>query len=254
MPSPLALMALTAVPHLAAARAATPPVFDGRLDEPVWQAAPASDVFTQKSPLDGKAPGDRTVVRILYDDENVYVGIDCPQSAEVVSRLTRRDRWVESDSVTVILDTRGDGKSAFEFGVNVAGVLSDGLHFNDTDYNPDWDENWEAKTARTATGWSAELRIPLRALRFPARPVQSWGMEVRRYVSARKETDEWAHIPKEAAGEVSHYGQLDNLVGLVSHAPIELRPFVVGSVRHFDPQSYTLARGYQLGIPRRAWT
>jgi len=248
MPPLPVLLALAAVPHLAAARAEKPPVLDGRLDEAAWQAAPASDAFTQKSPLDGKAPGDRTVVRILYDDDNVYVGIDCPQSAEVVSRLTRRDRRAESDSVTVILDARGDGKSAFEFSINVAGVLSDGLHFNDTDFNQDWDENWEGATARTPTGWSAELRIPLRALRFPARAVQTWGLQVRRYVSARKETDEWAHIPLDAAGEVSHYGRLDNLSGLISRAPIELRPFIVGSVGHHDPQATTLARGTTLGI------
>ena len=86
---------------------------------------------------DGKPPGDRTVVRILYDADNVYVGIDCPQAVPVVARLTRRDRWVEADNVTVVLDTRGDGKSALEFGINAAGVLSDALHFNDTDFTAD---------------------------------------------------------------------------------------------------------------------
>ncbi len=248
MPPSPALLALVAVPHLAAARAATPPVLDGRLDEAVWQAAPASDAFTQSKPVDGTPPGDRTVVRVLYDDDNVYVGIDCPQSDPVVARLTRRDRWVESDRVSVSLDTRGDGKTAFEFSINAAGVLSDGLHFNDTDYNENWDENWEGAVARTSRGWSAELRIPLRVLRFPARAVQSWGLQVKRYVSARNESDEWAHIPRSVAGEVSHYGVLDGLVGLRSHAPIELRPFVVGTVRRYDPQSSALARGVSLGV------
>jgi hypothetical protein len=238
-------LAATVIPHLAAARADRPPVLDGRLDEPVWQKAQASDAFTQKVPHDGKPPGERTVVRVLYDDENVYVGVDCPQTAEVVARLTRRDRQLEADGVTVILDTRGDGKTAFEFSINAAGVLSDGLHFNDTDFNQDWDENWEGRAARTAKGWSAELRIPLRALRFRSAPMQSWGLQVRRYVSARQETDEWAYIPREDAGEVSHYGRLDGLAGLRSRSPIELRPFVVGTVRHHDPQAATLARGWQ---------
>src|SRR5215813_11193207 len=148
MSTPLQIVALAAaVPHLVAARADRPPVLDGRLDDPVWQKAPASDVFTQKMPVDGKPPGERTTVRILYDDDNVYVAIDCPQKAELVARLTRRDRQVEADTVSVTFDTRGDGKTAFEFGVNAAGVLLDSLHFNDTDWNPDWDENWEAATA-----------------------------------------------------------------------------------------------------------
>jgi hypothetical protein len=234
-----------AVPHLAAARADRPPKLDGRLDDVVWQKAAPSDAFTQKMPVDGRAPSDRTVVRVLYDDDNVYVGVDCPQSAEVIARLTRRDRQVEADSVTVVFDTRSDGKSAFEFTVNAAGVLSDGLHFNDTDFNQDWDENWEAQVARTPHGWSAELRIPLRALRFPTMSVQSWGFQVKRYVSARQELDEWSHIPRDAAGEVSKYGRLDNLEGLRAKTPLELRPFVVAGVRHHDPQGLTLARGFE---------
>jgi hypothetical protein len=246
LPSILALA--TTLPHLAAARADRPPRLDGRLDDAVWQRAVATDTFTQKTPVDGKPPSDRTVVRILYDDDNVYVGIDCPQTVEVVARLTRRDRQVESDTVAVIFDTRSDGKSALEFAVSAAGVLTDGLHFNDTDFNQDWDENWEAQVARTPAGWSAELRIPLRALRFPTRPVQSWGLQVKRYVSARQELDEWAHIPRDAAGEVSRYGRLDDLVGLTAKSPLELRPFVVGSIRHHDPQSSSLARGFAPGF------
>jgi hypothetical protein len=249
MPFLPAIFALaTAVPHLSAARADQPPKLDGKLDDAVWQKAAPSDVFTQKSPVDGKAPGDRTVVRILYDDDNVYVGVDCPQSAPVVARLTRRDRQVESDAVAVIFDTRSDGKSAFEFQVSAAGVLVDGLHFNDTDFNQDWDENWEAKVSSTKQGWSAEFRIPLRALRFPTLPVQSWGLQIKRYVSARQELDEWAHVPRDAAGEVSKYGRLDDLAGLRAKTPLELRPFVVGSIRHHDPQSTTLARGFEPGF------
>src|SRR4051812_18739706 len=158
----LAAAAVVSVPHLAATRIDKPPVLDGRLDETVWRTAPSSDAFTQKLPDGGKAPGERTVVRILYDNDALYVGIDCEQrKSEVIGRLTRRDRNVEADGVAVALDTRGDGKSALEFGVNPAGVLTDGIHFNDTDWSQDWDENWEAKTSITPQGWSAEIRIPL---------------------------------------------------------------------------------------------
>jgi hypothetical protein len=147
--------------------------------------------------------------------------------------------------VTVAFDTRSDGKSAFDFSINAAGVLSDGLRFNDTDFSQAWDEIWEAKSARTHAGWSAEFRIPLRILRFKSLPAQSWGLQVKRYVSNKQEVDEWAYIPRDTAGEVSHYGRLDNLVGLRAGASLELRPFVVGSFRHHDPESDNLARGYQ---------
>jgi hypothetical protein len=245
-PSILAIAALA--PHLVAARADEPPKLDGRLDDAVWLRATPSDGFTQKIPVDGKPPSERTVIRVAYDDDNVYVAVDCQQRAPVIARLTRRDRPVEADSVTVVLDTRSDGKSAFEFTVNAAGVLMDAMRFNDTEMTQDWDENWEAAAARTKTGWSAELRIPLRALRFPAKPVQSWGMQARRWISARQELDEWAHIPRNAAGEVSRYGRLDGLRGLRAKSPIEVRPFVVGSIRHHDPHAETLARGWRPGL------
>lgn len=244
LPSLLAL-ATTVTPHLGAARAATAPVLDGRLDDAVWKQAQATETFTQKVPDGGKAPTERTIVRVLYDQHHLYVGIECPQKVEVVGRLTRRDRNVEADSVSVAIDSRGDGKSAFDFAINASGVISDGLHFNDTDYSQDWDENWEAKAASTSAGWSAEFRIPLRILRFGSRPVQSWGFQVKRYVSATQELDEWAYIPRDAAGEVSHYGRLDDLIGLRPEAGFELRPFVAGGLRHHDPQATALARGFE---------
>ena len=244
LPALLAL-ATTVTPHLGAARADKAPVLDGRLDDAVWKKAEATETFTQKVPESGKAASERTIVRVVYDSDNVYVGIDCPQKEAVVGRLTRRDRNVEADSVTIAFDSRGDGKTAFDFAINASGVISDGLHFNDTEYSQDWDENWEGRAALTSTGWSAELRIPLRILRFGSRPVQSWGFQVKRYVSALQELDEWAYIPRDAAGEVSHYGRLDDLVGLRPGATFELRPFVAGGVRHHDPQATALARGFE---------
>jgi hypothetical protein len=244
LPAFLAL-ATTSTPHLSATRIDKPPILDGRLDDPVWQKATATDAFTQKQPEGGKPPTERTVVRILYDDDALYVGFDCEQRrSEVVGRLTRRDRDVETDSISVILDTRSDGKTAFEFYVNPAGVIADALHFNDNDITLDWDENWEAKTALLPHGWSAEFRIPLRILRFSARPVQSWGMQLKRYTSMTREIDEWSYIPRDAGVEVSRYGRLDNLVGLRPKSPLEIRPFVAGTLRHYDPESSNLARGF----------
>jgi hypothetical protein len=250
MSSPPALLALAALagPHLVAVRTAQPPRLDGRLDDAVWRAAPASDAFTQKKPVDGASPGDPTIVRVLYDDEAIYVAIDCVQRAPLVASLTRRDRNVEADRVSVALDTRGDGKTAFELSVNAAGVLADTLRFNDTETSTEWDENWEAKATRTAQGWAAELRIPLRALRFDARAEQSWGLQVRRYVSARQEVDEWAHIPRAVAGEVSHYGRLEGLRGLHAPTSVELRPFVAASLRRHDAEAAPLARGVEPGF------
>jgi hypothetical protein len=238
------ILVLAAVPHLAAVRTQQTPNVDGRLDDAVWRSVVGSEGFTQKFPDEGRSPSDRTTVRVLYDDDALYIAFDCEQShAPLVARLTRRDRQIEADFVEIDVDTRRDGTSAFQFRVNAAGVLSDAILFNDTDSSADWDENWEAATARTEHGWSAEFRIPLRILRFSALPVQDWGFQARRYISMRQETDEWAFIPRDTAGEVSHYGRLDDLSALEPGHPLELRPFVLGRVRQRDPVDSMLASG-----------
>lgn len=221
-------------PQITAVRVEIPPVLDGRLDDPAWQAAVSTSDFVQHFPDEGAAPLETTTLRVLYDDHAVYFGIDCQQRSPVEAKLTRRDRFVEADRVLVDLDSRADGVSAAHFEVNAAGVLMDGVYFNDTAYSADWDEAWDARTAITSTGWSVEIRIPLRVLRFyPARTVP-WGLQVRRYISARQELDEWVFMPRASAGYVSLFGRLEGIKDLPTGGRLELSPFVVGSLRRRD--------------------
>ncbi|HTJ41158.1 MAG TPA: DUF5916 domain-containing protein [Kofleriaceae bacterium] len=225
---------------VAPARTVDAPALDGRLDDAAWATAPPFTAFVQKNPDAGGPPSEPTTVRFVYTDEALWIGIECVQErSPLVSRLTRRDREVDADRVEVDLDTRGTGRDAFHFAVNAAGVLVDGLRYDDTERNDDWDENWEAAVARTANGWSAELRIPLRVLRYAPRDGQRWGVQVRRFVSARQETDELAPIPRGEAGEVSRYGSLGPFDGLPSAASVELRPFALTSLERDPRGAYT---------------
>lgn len=216
---------------VAPVRAASPPHLDGRLDDPVWLTAPAFTGFVEKNPDAGGVPSEPTTLRILYDDEALWIGITCEQvKSPRVRRLTRRDREVDSDRVEVDLDTRATGRDAFHFEVNAAGVLVDALRYDDTEINPDWDENWEAQVAETPTGWTAELRIPFQVLRYARDGGKPWGIQVRRFISARQETDELAPIPRGEAGETSRYGVLGPFDHLPDTSRLELRPFLLGSV------------------------
>jgi len=235
---------LPPAPHLRAVRTPRPPTIDGKLDDPVWDLAVATSKFRQKVPQDGAPPSEPTTMRVLYDDSAIYIAFDCPQThSPITQRLTRRDRWVEADQVTFGLGTRGDHKSSFEFGVNASGVLYDGIRFNDTDGSGDWDENWDAATHVTDRGWTAEFRIPLRILRFPTLPVQSWDFQASRWISAKQEQDDWSYFPRTVGGAVSRYGRLDDLEGLKESTPLEVRPFVVGRLRRRDPTVGQLASG-----------
>jgi hypothetical protein len=234
-----------AVPHLRATHVEKGPVVDGVLDDAVWKQAEASSAYTQKQPHDGSPPSEPTTVRVVYDDDAIYVAFDCVQTkTPMAPRLTRRDRQTETDIVGFDLGTRHDGKSAFEFYVSVSGVLIDTVRFNDTDFSSDWDENWTAKTAVNAHGWTAEFRIPLRILRFSSAAVQSWDFQSRRYISNAQEIEEWAYHPRTMGGEVSLYGLLDDLRDLRPRTPIELRPFLVGRIRRRDPATTQLASGF----------
>lgn len=242
---PLALVA--AAVHLVPARVDVAPEIDGVLGDDAWRAATPSSAFTQKFPDEGAAPTERTVVRIAYDDDAIYVGVRCDErTSPVVARLTRRDRSVESDRITIDLDTRGDRRTAFHFEVGAAGVQGDGVRYDDVELSTDWDENWEARTRVDDGGWTAEVRIPLGVLRFDARRSQTWGLQVRRHVAARQEDDEWAFIPRASAGEVSRYGTVGPFEGLRPAGSLELRPFVLGRVRHRDPSDETRGRAWDV--------
>lgn len=235
----------TGPPHLVAVRTPAPPLIDGRLDDPVWQAAPGSTAFTQSFPFDGGRPSEKTELRVLYDETAIYVGFECEQiRTPIVERLTRRDRDSESEWVYVHIDSRNDGKSAYLFAVNIAGVLADAQIIDQTTYSWEWDENWEAKTARTKTGWSAEIRIPLRVLRFDGKlPVQSWGFQASRFIAQREETDLWAYVPRDVAAPIAFFGRLDGLADLKGAGALELQPFVLGYGRRRDANQMATGGG-----------
>jgi len=190
VPFPLSVVLLAAAiqtPNVSATRTDHVLVIDGLLDEVAWTAAAPASAFTQEYPFDGQPPTERTTMRILYDDDALYVGFACEHAhTPIIERLTRRDQDSESEWVSVFVDPRGEAKAAFVFGVNVSGVLLDAIMTPPNNWNLDWDENWEARAARTATGWSAEFRIPFRVLRYDATlPIQSWGFQAARYIAEK---------------------------------------------------------------------
>lgn len=247
-PAPAPIVA----PSLVPVRTPKPPTIDGDLSDPVWALATPTSAFTQKFPLERAAPSEPTTLRVLYDDDAVYVAFDVVQkTVPIVARMARRDREVESDTVSIDIDSRALGKTAFEFTVTAAGVLRDGIRSNDIigdgdRYSSGWDENWDARTVVRPGGWSAELRIPLRVLRFSSNSAQTWGFQARRYTSMRQETDEWSHVPRNVASEVSRYGHLEDL-HVRPRADLELRPFVLGRLQRRDRTDVTLDSGVKLG-------
>lgn len=218
-------------PRLVAVRTKDVPSIDGDLRDIAWTQVPPTTAFTQKFPNEAQAPSEPTELRILYDDSSLYVAFNCIQtSAPVKARLARRDRQVEADWIQIAI---GDGSNTYEFSVNAAGVLGDGVRFNDTEYSADWDGVWDAQVARHDRGWSAEFQIPLRIF-HRAIGAKEWGLQARRYISERQETDEWAFIPRSVAGEVSHYGWLSGITDVRHLNSLVLLPYVSAGLNWAD--------------------
>ena len=208
----------------------TLPRLDGILDDEVWQHAPVSSGFLQKEPNEGEPATEKTTVQIVYDDEALYVGVMCYDSEpdKIVARLARRDGWVEADHVSIDIDAHHDHQTANWFMVNAAGMKSDGQIYNDTCKDGSWNGIWEAKTAIHDQGWSAEYRIPYHTLRFSPKEEYVWGMHLGRYISRKKESDQWCLIRKGVNGWVSQLGHIEGIRGIHPPRHMEIMPFAVG--------------------------
>ena len=193
-----------------------------------WANAIDIGPLTQQFPLEGAAPLDLTRVRIRFDDRTLYVGFECSEDpVSVVARLSRRDTDNGSDAVTIDLGTQGDAQRAFHFSLNAAGVQLDGIRTGDAAVDISWDVVWSSATAQTTDGWSAELALPLTALRFARGSEHAWRWQFRRFVAARNETDAWVVIPRSEHGEMLRYRALSGLPAFDPPRGLELRPFAV---------------------------
>jgi hypothetical protein len=213
-------------------RQATAIKLDGAFIETVWERVPALSDFRQRDPRDGASPTYATDVKVIYDAANLYVAVRAhdPQPDRLIGVRTRRDGSSPSDWIKVIVDSFHDRRTAFEFGVNPAGVKEDRYWFNDANTDEGWDAVWDVAVSRDKDGWRAEFRIPFSQLRFRPADNATFGFAIVREVGRLNETDTWPLISKSATGYVSSFGELTNLKLNQSPKRLELVPYLVGQV------------------------
>jgi hypothetical protein len=211
-----------------AVRAERPPVVDGDLTDDVWTVAPEIGGLIQRDPDEGKPESERTVVKIAYDDEAIYVAAHLYDSKPVTSRLGRRDTAIESDWFRIYFDPHLDRRSGATFQVNPANVQYDASLYSDALSAVDWDAVWASATRIVPEGWTVEMRIPLSQLRFPDRPVHTWGINIGRQLSRRNEVSRLVFTPKKEAGFVSRFANLTGIEGIRPGRALEILPYTVG--------------------------
>ncbi|MFL5596417.1 MAG: DUF5916 domain-containing protein [Gemmatimonadaceae bacterium] len=236
---------------MAVAQAADGIRVDGLLTEPVWSTVDSIGALTQVEPREGAAASMRTVARVIITADAIVIGVkaDDPEPSRIVSFARQRDADLDSeDHIKIVLDTYLDGRSGYVFAVNPNGARYDALVANQgEDENSSWDAIWEAATARTPAGWSAEILIPLKSLLF-RRGLSQWGFNIQRRIQRLQETDRWASADRDiTVTQTSRAGLLTQLPTLSLGLGVSVRPAVtVGGVH--DSAGASLRSRSQLSL------
>lgn len=218
-------------------KTAKPIRLDGNLDDQAWEAVEWAGDFTQYQPNEGKAPGQPTKFKILYDDKFLYVAYQCldAQPDSIIKRMSRRDEF-PGDWVEIHIDSYHDKRTAFSFTVSASGVRGDEFISNNGEFDESWNPIWFAKTSLNSEGWAAEIKIPFSQLRFGNEPEKVWGIQVNRRLFRKEERSIWQYIPQSAGGWVSEFGELHGLKGIKSQKQVEIAPYLVAKTETYKPE------------------
>ncbi|HEV8580124.1 MAG TPA: sugar-binding protein [Thermoanaerobaculia bacterium] len=211
------------------------PVVDGTIEDGEWQGAARLDGFTQLDPQEGAPATEATEVLVAYDTRNLYFAVrgnDSDPKGMVANILTRDGELTFDDTVEIILDTFNDGRNGFLFATNPLGVQVDALLRNEGEQvNFDWDGLWSCAAHRDAGGFTVEMAIPFRTLRFNPAESQTWGFNVTRLIARKRELVFWkpaSHADGYYAHyKLSRYGRMAGLQGIEQGGRYLFKPYVL---------------------------
>lgn len=205
---------------------------DGVLSEPEWQRTGVSD-FTQKVPIEGVAPTQKTEVWVAYDNEALYVAAQLYDTApdSIIDRIARRDADLNADWFYLGIDSYHDRRTGVFFGVYASGAVTDGTLYNDEWNDDSWDGVWESAAKINSEGWAAEIRIPYSQLRFSEKDEYTWGINFARKIERNNEEVYFVMIPKKESGWVSRFADLTGIRDIHPPARLEIMPYAVTSTK-----------------------
>jgi hypothetical protein len=196
-------VALEAPPQTHARSLPAAPILDGNvIDDPVWRDVPIATGFTQTRPNEGQLASQKTQVRIGFTADALYISVICfdQQPDQIIVSDSRRDSSLEdTDSFQVVIDSFLDRRNGLVFGTNPAGLEYDGqlVAEGEGGLNLNWDTNWSVKAQVFEHGWSAEMEIPFRSLRYGGGDSQDWGINFQRNIRRNNESSFWAPLPRQ---------------------------------------------------------
>jgi hypothetical protein len=258
---------LTGRPRVVMSATTTAPRIDGRLDDPVWRTATRLSEFVQQRPLEGVPATEQTEVWLSYDSQNLYVGINAHYSDPGQIRANRvdRDQTGRDDTVALFVDPFLDQQRAYVFSVNGYGVQADAImsggqgnqggnpgggggggggrggrggggggggNFQgggEAGQDASWNALFHSAGLLTGDGWTAEMAIPFKSLRYPAKKrgeVHRWGFQIQRDIETKNESIVWAPVSRDVMGFLRQMGVLDGMTNLSTSRNLEILPTV----------------------------
>src|SRR5205823_2967530 len=208
---------------------------DGLLDEPAWLLAlPATD-FLQQQPNEGAPASERTEVRVLFDDKNIYIGIrafDSDAKHINARELVRDADFSNDDIVSIVLDTYHDRRNGFRFVVNPLGTQQDALITDEgRDINVTWNGSWISAGRIDDKGYTVEIEIPLTTLRFKE-GIEAWGLNISRVIRRKNEENLWTSWQRSfGLARVSRAGELTGVDEIRRRRLREVKPYASGEWR-----------------------
>ena len=222
-----------------AVRLTEPLNVDGALDEAAYQTSPITGLI-QTLPLEGEPASERTEAWVFYDDENLYLVCRCWDSAppeEWIANEMRRDtpQLRQNDTFGALFDTFHDRRNGFNFYTNPIGARADQWITDEGNPNTDWNPVWFVRTGRFDGGWTAEMAIPFKSLRYLSGEGQTWGIQIRRVIRRKNEYAHLGFVPASTGGSTSIFrvSAAADLVGLdlpSAGKNIEIKPYATSSL------------------------
>jgi len=207
---------------------------DGSLREPFWDNVLPATHFIQKELVEGDPASEKTEVKIVYDNDNVYIGLTCHDNnpeAIIHNEMERDVDLVSDDHFTLILDTFNSRRSGYYFEINPNGARHDGFVYSGELINPNWDGVWDASARITENGWSAEIMIPFKTLRFPNTEIQEWGINFKRLIRRKNEEVLWTSWKRDdGLFQLSKAGTLIGIAQVTKGRMIQLKPYVLAGM------------------------
>jgi len=211
----------------------TPPVMDGWVNEEAWSRATVINELYQREPKNGEPVSEETEFRILFDRNNLYVGILCTEEPGGITakELARDVSLGDDDRVQVILDTYLDGRNGYWFQIGPRGSIGDALvSQNGKDFNKSWDGLWDGKARISRDGWNAEIIIPFKTLAF-RKGQDIWGLKLIRHIKKRSESSYWPATSLNADRfQISDAGRITGLSGITQGIGLDIIPYATGGI------------------------